>query len=162
MKRMKRNSILPILVLTSIMGISSCSTDYMAYDVGLKDGIYFITDSVNYQFGMNAIAVRLLGTPKHYDRKFGIELVEEETTAEEGLHYKLIDTFVIPADMVIGKVSFILHRYLDPELTKRAFVVKMRLVENENFRLVMNDECKLEFSDTELLRPRWWSERHFG
>lgn len=69
MKRMKRNSILPILVLTSIMGISSCSTDYMAYDVGLKDGIYFITDSVNYQFGMKvgedfnyAIAVRLLGT----------------------------------------------------------------------------------------------------
>ena len=37
MKRMKRNSILPILVLTSIMGISSCSTDYMAYDVGLKE-----------------------------------------------------------------------------------------------------------------------------
>lgn len=169
MKSMKRNSILPILVLTSIMGISSCSTDYMAYDVGLKDGIYFITDSVNYQFGMKvgedfnyAIAVRLLGTPKHYDRKFGIELLEEETTAKEGLHYKLIDTFVIPADMVIGKVSFILHRYLDPEITKRAFVVKMRLVENENFRLVMNDECKLEFSDTELPRPRWWSERHFG
>ena len=78
------------------------------------------------------------------------------------MHYKLIDTFVIPADMVIGKVSFILHRYLDPEITKRAFVVKMRLVENENFRLVMNDECKLEFSDTELLRPRWWSDRHFG
>ena len=100
MKRMKRNSILPMLVLTSIMGISSCSTDYMAYDVGLKDGIYFITDSVNYQFGMKvgedfnyAIAVRLLGTPKHYDRKFGIELLEEETTAKEGLHYKLIDTF---------------------------------------------------------------------
>lgn len=43
MKSMKRNSILPMLVLTSIMGISSCSTDYMAYDVGLKDGIYFIT-----------------------------------------------------------------------------------------------------------------------
>ena len=109
MKRMKRNSILPILVLTSIMGISSCSTDYMAYDVGLKDGIYFITDSVNYQFGMKvgedfnyAIAVRLLGTPKHYDRKFGIELVEEQTQAEEGLHYTLIDTLVFPPDMVIG------------------------------------------------------------
>lgn len=166
---MKQNILIPILMLISMIGISSCDTDYMDYDVNLKDGVYFTTDSVNYQFGMrvgedfkHAIAVRILGTPKDYDRKFGIELVEEETTAKTGLHYELIDTFVIPANMVVGKVSFILHRYLDPEITKKTFTVKMRLVENENFRLVMGNECKFEFSDTELPRPRWWSERHFG
>ena len=55
-----------------------------------------------------------------------------------------------------------MHRYLDPEITQHPFVIKMKLVENDDFRLVMGNECKLEFSDTELPRPRWWSERHFG
>lgn len=169
MKTMKQNIIIPILTWMCIMGLSSCHTDYMDYDVKMKDGIYFTSDSVNYQFGMQvgedfkyAIAVRMLGTPKEYDRKFGVELVKEETTAKEGLHYELIDTFVIPANTVIGNVSFILHRYLDPEITKKTFTIKMRLLENESFRVVMGKECKLEFSDTELPRPRWWSDYHFG
>ncbi len=97
MKTMKQNIIIPILTWMCIMGLSSCHTDYMDYDVKMKDGIYFTSDSVNYQFGMQvgedfkyAIAVRMLGTPKEYDRKFGVELVKEETTAKEGLHYELI------------------------------------------------------------------------
>ena len=75
---------------------------------------------------------------------------------------ELSKSFIIPAYEIIGKISFVLHRYLDPEITQHPFVIKMKLVENDDFRLVMGNECKLEFSDTELPRPRWWSDKHFG
>ena len=38
----------------------------------------------------------------------------------------------------------------------------MRLQENENFRLVMENECKFEFSDKEMPKPKWWLESVFG
>lgn len=169
MKVLALNYITFVVVVMSMAGLYSCSTDYMAYDVELKDGIYFASDSLNYQFGMQKgedfaydMTVRVLGTPKNHDRVFGVELVADETTAKEGLHYELSKSFIIPANKIIGKISFVLHRYLDPEITQHPFVIKMKLVENDDFRLVMGNECKLEFSDTELPRPRWWSERHFG
>ena len=169
MKVLALNYITFVVVVMSMAGLYSCSTDYMAYDVELKDGIYFASDSLNYQFGMQKgedfaydMTVRVLGTPKDHDRVFGVELVADETTAKEGLHYELSKSFIIPANKIIGKISFVLHRYLDPEITQHPFVIKMKLVENDDFRLVMGNECKLEFSDTELPRPRWWSERHFG
>ncbi|MBQ6792727.1 MAG: DUF4843 domain-containing protein, partial [Butyricimonas sp.] len=162
MKVLTLNYITFVVVVMSMVGLYSCSTDYMAYDVELKDGIYFASDSLNYQFGMQKgedfaydITVNMLGTPKDHDRVFGVELVADETTAKEGVHYELSKSFIIPANRIVGKISFVLHRYLDPEITQRPFVIKMRLVENDDFRLVMGNECKLEFSDTELPRPRW-------
>ena len=169
MKVLVLNYINFVIVLIYMISLCSCNTDYMAYNVKLKDGIYFTSDSLNYQFGMQKgedfaydVTVKVLGTPKNNDRQFEMKLIPEETTAREGLHYELIQSFIIPANEVTGKISFVLHRYLDPEITKQPFTIKMELVENEEFRLVMEDECKLEFSDTELPRPRWWSERHFG
>lgn len=164
MKVLALNYITFVVVVMSMAGLYSCSTDYMAYDVELKM-VFILHGSFNYQFGMQKgedfaydMTVRVLGTPKDHDRVFGVELVADETTAKEGLHYELSKSFIIPANKIIGKISFVLHRYLDPEITQHPFVIKMKLVENDDFRLVMGNECKLEFSDTELPRPRWWSE----
>lgn len=52
MKVLAQNYIKFVIVLMCMTGLYSCSTDYMAYDVELKDGIYFTSDSLNYQFGM--------------------------------------------------------------------------------------------------------------
>ena len=52
MKVLALNYITFVVVVMSMAGLYSCSTDYMAYDVELKDGIYFASDSLNYQFGM--------------------------------------------------------------------------------------------------------------
>ncbi len=150
-------------------GLQACHTDYMEYDTDLKDGIYFASDSLNFQFGMGKgedfnydVVVNILGTPKEYDRGISMELVEDGTTAKKGLHYELPESLIIPANQTSGKISFVLHRYLDPGLAKEAVVIKMRLKENENFRLVMGDECKFEFSDTEMPQPRWWDARYLG
>ena len=132
MKVLTLNYITFVVVVMSMVGLYSCSTDYMAYDVELKDGIYFASDSLNYQFGMQKgedfaydITVNMLGTPKDHDRVFGVELVADETTAKEGVHYELSKSFIIPANRIVGKISFVLHRYLDPEITQRPFVIKM-------------------------------------
>ena len=92
MKVLALNYITFVVVVMSMAGLYSCSTDYMAYDVELKDGIYFASDSLNYQFGMQKgedfaydMTVRVLGTPKDHDRVFGVELVADETTAKEGI-----------------------------------------------------------------------------
>ena len=89
MKVLALNYITFVVVVMSMAGLYSCSTDYMAYDVELKDGIYFASDSLNYQFGMQKgedfaydMTVRVLGTPKDHDRVFGVELVADETTAK--------------------------------------------------------------------------------
>ena len=90
MKVLTLNYITFVVVVMSMVGLYSCSTDYMAYDVELKDGIYFASDSFNYQFGMQKgedfaydMTVCVLGTPKDHDRVFGVELVADETTAKE-------------------------------------------------------------------------------
>ena len=90
MKVLAQNYIKFVIVLMCMTGLYSCSTDYMAYDVELKDGIYFTSDSLNYQFGMQKgedfvydITVRVLGTPKDHNRVFEVELVADETTAKE-------------------------------------------------------------------------------
>ena len=79
MKVLALNYITFVVVVMSMAGLYSCSTDYMAYDVELKDGIYFASDSLNYQFGMQKgedfaydMTVRVLGTPKDHDRVFGV------------------------------------------------------------------------------------------
>lgn len=157
------------LICFCLCGLHACHTDYLDYDTGLKDGVYFTSDSVHFQFGMNKgedfnynIAVRILGLPKNHDRAFDVEWIEEGTTAKKGLHYDLPEDLVIPAGQTAGNISFVLHRYLDPELAEKPFVIKMRLKENENFRVVMLDSCKFEFSDEEMPRPVWWSEHYLG
>ncbi|MDE5610475.1 MAG: DUF4843 domain-containing protein [Odoribacter sp.] len=166
----KIRNILKVGVVCVCLGLfQACHPSYLAYDEDLKDGIYFASDSVGFQFGMNKgedidrdIYVRVLGMPKAYDRTFEVEFVPEETTAKRELHFDQTAALVVPANEVLGKISFVLHRYLDPELTKEPVVIKMRLKENEHFRVLMTGECKFEFSDTELPQPVWWQDRYLG
>ena len=46
MKVLALNYITFVVVVMSMAGVYLCSTDYMAYDVELKDGIYFASDSL--------------------------------------------------------------------------------------------------------------------
>lgn len=157
------------VIFCCMAGMTSCETDYLAYDVNLKDGIYFDTDSLNYQFGMQkgeqfeySIPVHVMGTPKNYDREFRVELIDSATSAKPDLHYELPTSFTVPANAVSGNITLLLHRYLDPNLAQEPLTITFKLIENDHFQLVMGDICKLEFSDTELPRPRWWSEWYFG
>lgn len=167
---MKLKYMMRIMVLmVSVSVWASCDTNYLDYNTKLKDGIYFTSDSLNYQFGMNKgedfdyiINARVLGMPRDYDREFSVKINTEKTTAVEGLHYDVSKTFVVKAGQVNGQIPFVLHRYLDPEITEHPFTISLALEENEHFRLMVLWECKLEFSDTELPRPRWWSETYFG
>lgn len=155
-----------LFALTSLM---SCKTDYMLYDHELKDGVYFPSDSLGFQFGLSkgedfdySIPVRVLGTPKDYDREFEVLILNDQTTAKKGLQYDIPTKFTIQADSVSGRIPIVLHRYSDPEMSEKAFVLMLRLVENKNFRVVVRSDCKFEFSDKDLPRPRWWSEYYFG
>ena len=169
MNRLKYNYMFLLYMLLAVVGMSSCDTDYMDYDTGMKDAVYLTSDSLNFQFGMNKgeeylyqIPVRLLGMPSDVDRHFSAVLVKDSTTAKEDLHYTLDTNFVIPAGSTIGYIKVNLYRYKDREMAEHPVVIRMQLQENDNFRVVIQDNCDFWFSDTELPRPRWWSENHFG
>lgn len=147
----------------------ACSPEYMTYDISQQDGVYFSSDSIGFQFGMNtgetypmSIYVGMLGSPKDYDRTFSVEVVTEETTAVEGLHYTITPTFTVAANAVSGSIPVTLIRYEDPELAQHPFVLTLRLKDNDNFRVVMKEKIKLEFSDEEMPRPYWWQDRFLG
>ena len=72
----------------------------MAYDVELKDGIYFASDSFNYQFGMQKgedfaydMTVCVLGTPKDHDRVFGVPNTHSHIISKIGIALRVIQKF---------------------------------------------------------------------
>lgn len=170
MNTLKSNIVYAVLILCGLFVLSAgCHSDYLGYDTDLKDGIYFGGDSLNFKFGMSkgedfdyTMQVVVLGLPRDEDREFVIEVVADSTSAVEGLHYEIPTHFIVKAGLVVGDIPLVLHRYKDPEITKRDFVLQLQLKENDCFRLVMQSECKLVFSDTELPQPRWWHDGYFG
>lgn len=155
------------LLVTTLL--CSCHTNYLDYDTDMKDGLYFSQDSINYKFGMGKgedfdylINLTVLGQPRDYDREFSVELIEEESTAQVGLHYEIEENFIVKAGNIVGGIPLVLHRYKDPQITEQKFVLKFRIIENNNFRPVMATKCIFEFSDEEIERPDWWEERYMG
>lgn len=159
------------LLLSLFFALYSCQNDYRMYDSEIKDCVYFVgSDSVDFKFGMSKgeialyeIPVGIIGMPKDYDRKLGIEIIRETTTAVAGKHYDIIDTtLVVKAGKVGTTIAVNLYRYMDTLMVDSIFTLNIRLMENESFRINMAGKLKLSFSDTEMPQPRWWDDGHFG
>lgn len=153
----------------SLLICVSCERSYLAYDVFLKDGIYFASeDSLTYTFGLEtrdtvpySISVSMIGMPVDYDRSFVVELDKEGTDAIEGVNFDYKKTVTIKAGSVGDTLHVFLYRYLDEDLVKRPVKVIFRLIENEYFRPVMLTNVALNISDGEMLEPVWWKTVYF-
>ncbi|WP_027138017.1 DUF4843 domain-containing protein [Gaetbulibacter saemankumensis] len=132
-------------------------------------------DSVAFSFGSFLpditkdtfkIPVQTQGFVYDIDREYSIEILEE-STAQEGVHFSLPSSFVIPANSIIDSLPIYLMRTAD--MKEETFSIKIGLVPNENFDANLDgsglnaetgepisyNTFELAISDI-LIKPTYW------
>jgi hypothetical protein len=172
------NRKLLIIGILSLIFLSCKENELMDYE--LQGKVYFYertyissveqtVSEKNYSFALQHsalmedtfyIKVKLMGYLSDRDRIFRAAAVAEQTTAVEGVHYKLIDG-VMPAGEYISCLPVLLYRTGD---TKKSSVsIKLQLVETKD--LTPGNAEFLTFTLTWgdiLLRPDHWPDYYFG
>lgn len=122
------------------------------------------------------VPVKIQGLTSTQDRFVTVKVMEDESTAINGVHYSIEDNVVIPANEYIGYVPVTLNRTED--MTEEAFSLKIKLIENDNFntnlygtetnyydssKVLSYTEFEITFSDM-LIEPDRWNtlERYIG
>jgi hypothetical protein len=131
------------------------------------DGIYFSasSDSVYYTFAKYPnrvsdtikVPVTVLGKPADKERAISIEKVSEAgINATEGVHYKLLQPYTLPA----GKVSTLLPIvvYKTGDLDSLLISFKLQLKGNENFISGISAKTSLKIKVGFLQKPPTWGE----
>jgi hypothetical protein len=133
---------------------SSCKKDMMGYEG--EEAVYFAVQyenavinskvfrsATNIEFARQPagvqdlqarIKVAITGAVKDHDRAFQVAIDTDSTTAVAGTHYVAFgETFVIPADSIVGYIPITFRRTADMATANKK--IRIRLVANENFEL---------------------------
>ncbi len=179
----------PILACTMLLVIMfSCAKDelplfdteisnvYFEWAKEGKAGIAAGIDSLNISFAFEAptvidsvvqIPVKIQGYTAKTDRIVNLKILAS-TTAQQGIHYDMPETVVLPADSVKTYVPVTLKR--DASLKQGEVSLKFALVANQYFntdilntqetltgnRVLSYTEFELIYSDV-LTQPEWWA-----
>ena len=146
----------------------SCEHDYLKYDTQMRDALYFVwpdtsycsftagdpVDTMDYK-----IYVQVMGLPRGSERSYKIEIIDTNTTAVEGVHYKLSENQIFPADTVKAQMHVILYNR-DPELRNQPVTLAFRLVSSEDFDVVPVEQgglmCHLIIKTVPVEMPGLW------
>ena len=167
-----------------VLSITACETkETMVYEG--KDVIYFSQalerrlDSIPISFAFDLenvigkivdVKVQVQGYTKSYDRIAQLEILDDQTTAIEGVHFNLPKEIVILKDSVYADIPVEFIRTDDMET--EIFNLKFKLVPNDHFettltgdqtssnsktsRPVVYDEFEISVSD-QLVEPSIWN-----
>lgn len=139
-----------------------------------KDGaVYFqltatdwtnMGDSVMYSFAGKDISeytvnlqVDLMGTAVDKEREVRVSVDPELTTAEEGLHYKALETsYVLPAGAYTMQIPVTILG-TDPRMESQAFQLAIRLEPSDDLGLGLSQRtlARIQFSAM-LTKPYYW------
>lgn len=98
------------------------------------------------------INVRLLGDILRAPEKFKVEVVQEKTTAKEGVHYKkLPETYEFPAGEFDYKMPVTLLKG-DEEITKNPVTLTLRLVPVSSIGIAYKDRSVVRLIIADMLR----------
>lgn len=149
------------MILFGILALSSCKENVFQKEE-FKSGLYFVNDSTDYSFGITPlevksydlkIPVQVMGTPASQDREYQVQIVPENTTAKEKVHFELPATLTIMADSVKGVLS--LHILREP-LGTDFFKVTFKIVETESFVPVSETMSKIVITfNNRIEQPHW-------
>ena len=131
------------------------------------DGIYFSTsaDSVSYTFAKYPnrtidtlkLPVTVLGKAAGTDRTITIEKVTApDVNAIEGVHYKLLGAYTMPANKVSATIPVVIFRTPDMDSLTMTFV--LRLTASENFQSGISSKTSLKIKVGYLQKPPTWGE----
>ena len=145
MNRIKKyeTGIVGSFLLSLLLLFSSCQNTGLMYDVSQPGTVYFVKkasadapvcsfvfeveDEITYE-----VPVKLMGMPCNYDREFVVTLKQDTMTtikagggsypvetAELGKDFDM-GNLIIPADSIMGKIVFTLHRIPEMQNTYRS------------------------------------------
>jgi hypothetical protein len=131
------------------------------------DGIYFNTtsDSMYYTFAKYPnrstdtvnIPVTVLGNAAATDRTITIEkVVEAGINGEEGVHYKLLSSYILPAGKFSTVVPVVIYKTGDMDSLLISF--KIRLKENGDFVSGISAKTSMKIKVGYLQKPPTWGE----
>ena len=123
-------------------------------------------DSVIYTFAYKPgalkdtvfLPVRLSGNRVSKERKFGVMVVAEGTTATATTHYEPFkEMYTLPADSGIFLLPVILYNK-DALMSQRSIILKLKLTPSDDLDTSINKliNAKIVFSN-KLEQPNWWS-----
>ena len=156
-----------IIAIAALAGIglyTACSPKKPAL-FEQKNGIYFgtTTDSLTYSFAKYPkrmvdtlrIPVKVLGDPPSTGKSF---LVESATgdglTAKEGVHYKLLNPYTIPAGQVATTIPVVIYR--TPDMDTTVFPFKLQLQASDDFETHMVTKSAYLVKLGYLQKPSNW------
>ena len=155
-----------ILLGTATAAFAACSPDMPVTYEG-TDGIYFnaASDSIAYTFAKYPsrtvdtlkIPVTVLGSPAAVDREIAIEsLTGPDVTAKEGLHYKLLRPYKMPANSISTWLPVVVYRTVDLDSIKSVFQLALR--ENGSFVSGITSKKSIKIKTGFLQKPATWGE----
>ena len=155
-----------ILLLTLVLAFVACSPDEPTL-FKEPDAVYFSTpsDSMAYTFAKYPtrtvdtlkIPVAVLGSPVASDREILVEtLAGSDINAKEGVHYKLLPPYKMPANTVSTIIPIVIYRTGD--LDSVSATMKFALKENVSFTLGITSKTSIKIKTGFLQKPATWGE----
>ena len=161
-----KKEIIYIIILATIFPFAGCKEDVPTV-FAEPDGIYFSApaDSMTYTFAKYPtrssdtlkIPVTVLGKPAGTDRTISIEkLSGADLNGTEGIHYKLLQPYIIPAGKVSTTLPVVIYKTGD--MDSLSFNFKFQLKANDNFVSGISAKTSLKIKVGFLQKPPTWGE----
>ena len=161
-----KKEIISILFVTVIIAFVACKpVAPTLFDQ--PDAVYFnaAADSMAYTFAKYPsrtvdtikIPVNVLGSPVAIDRELLLQsLSGDDVNAKEGVHFKLLPPYKMPANKVSTTVPVVVYRTGD--LDSISAIFKLGLKENSSFTLGITAKASIKIKTGFLQKPTTWGE----
>jgi len=161
-----KKGIFYIIIMAAVLPFGGCKEDVPTV-FAEPDGIYFSApaDSMTYTFAKYPnrltdtlkIPVTVLGKPAGTDRTISLEkLSGVDINGTEGVHYKLLQPYTIPAGKVSTMLPVVIYRTGDMDSLSINF--KFQLKANENFVSGISAKTSLKIKVGYLQKPATWGD----
>jgi hypothetical protein len=161
-----KKGIFYIIILAALLPFAACKEDVPTV-FAEPDGIYFSApaDSMTYTFAKYPnrlsdtikVPVTVLGKPADKDRTISLEKLSGiDINGTEGVHFKLLQPYTLPAGKVSTMLPVVIYRTGDMDSLSINF--KFQLKANENFISGISAKTSLKIKVGYLQKPPTWGD----
>ena len=154
------------VILLILAFLTGCKEDVPTM-FSAPDGIYFnaSSDSVSYTFAKYPkrtmdtlkLPVAVLGQLASTDRTITVEKATgDDVNGIEGVHYKLLALYTLPANQVSTVIPVVIYR--TPDMDTQSITFILRLKENQSFQSGISSKTSLKIKVGYLQKPPTWGE----
>jgi len=155
-----------LLLLFATIGFVACKQDLPGM-FNEENGIYYsaATDTLSYTFakypGRTVDTIRLpvtvLGSPSGKDRQINLEVLPGNgTTGKDGVHFKLLPPYTMPANKVSALLPVVVYRTGDLDSVSALFTIGLKA--NSSFNLGITSKSSIKIKTGFLQKPQTWGD----